>query len=112
MGGGGKNANFFPIFCKLFPFNFLLNTSKKWLGITIYWPRTQTAQLMYSDKSVKIMKKVLLIFSISSMCTSNKWNFETDVIKRRAHIILLRCIFLVIETAKKKEKGCSKMVIR
>ena len=30
-----------------------------------------------------------------------------DVIKREAHISLLRCIFLVIGKAKKKEKGTS-----
>ena len=40
-------------------------------SIKIYQLRTQTAQVMYSDKSVKIMKKVLLVLNLS-MCTLNK----------------------------------------
>ena len=43
------------------------------------------------------------------------WNFETNVIKRDAHVSLLRCKFLGYRESKEEEKGdqgCRKIVVR
>ena len=51
-----------PIFSIFQIFNFFIaqTVKKNYSGITVYRPRTQTTQVMYSDKSIKIKKKVFL----------------------------------------------------
>ena len=47
--------------------------------------------------------------------TANMWNFETDVIKRDAHLSLLRCNFLGYRESKeegKGDQGCRKIVVK
>ena len=73
-------------------------------GITIYRPGAQSKQVMYSDKSFKIMKKVFLFLNLFIVYWKQV-KFYNGCNKKGSPRNLIQVYFLVIERIKKKKKG-------
>ena len=66
-------------------------------------PRLKNTQVMYRD----VYKKLWMYFWFLNFFnhTANMWNFETNVIKRDAHVSLLKRKFLGYRESKEEKKG-------
>ena len=103
-GGGGEKWQFLTIF-QIFNFFIAQKVKANDLGLTIYWLGTQTTQVMYSDKSFKIMKKIFLFLNLFIVYWKQV-KFWNGCNKKGSPRILTQVYFLVIERIKKEGSDC------